>query len=102
MFAERYRDHEPQVRSGNELVCTFCENKTGPHDRSTFLFGQGVGTSMGVCCGECAHRMGVSGTVDVCPFCLLPILSKPKTSSRDEDYVLCDHCIELFQRLGLE
>ncbi len=93
MCAEPFQDDDRQVTSGSELRCTFCEDETGPHDRRTFIFGQGVGTDMGVCCGECAHRMGVAGTVDVRPFCLLPILSNPQMPPGEEEFVVCDHCI---------
>jgi len=102
MFAEQFQDDEKQVRSGSELRCTFCEGEAGPQDHSAFIFGQGAGSSMGACCGVCAHRMGVTGTVDVCRFCLLPILSNPQIPPGDEEFVVCDHCIEIFKRLRLD
>jgi len=99
MFAEQFQDDDMQVGSGLELRCTFCEAETGSHDRGMFSFGPGVGSEIGVCCGGCAHRMGVPGTVDVCMFCLLPILTNPHIPPGDEEIVVCDHCIEIFQRL---
>lgn len=99
MFAEQFQDDREQVDRDCGLLCTFCENETGPRDSRTFVFGRGVGSSGGICCGECAHRMGVTGAVDVCPFCFLPILDNPRTLPNDDEVVVCDYCIEILEGL---
>lgn len=84
-----------------ELRCLFCEDVAGLYDNGTFIFPKGVGSSAGVCCGPCSRRMGITGTVDVCPFCLLPILGTAHQPP-DEHIVVCDRCMEIFTRIGFD
>lgn len=101
MFAEQFQDHDHEAWSASAPRCSFCEAEIGLDDDEAFIFEQGVGTSTGMCCGGCSHRMGITGTVDVCPFCLLPILGSPQVLSCTDEVVVCEHCLGILERMGL-
>ena len=96
MLSNRIQDEPGLIDFGECLSCTFCGGTVRLSGQDTFIW---LGARPGACCGACAHRMGVSGTYNVCPLCFLPLLGNSHDDVDEGATVLCDSCIEIVRRL---